>query len=138
MPLVVLLVMSGLGLIGMTYGTVRFWRDRRLLREGPRVPGEVVDLVVTRHTSGESYAPVVRFRTTDGTLVTSSAGRWRQTSFKPDGSQVTVVYDPSRPSRILVVPIGGTGTESVVVPFLVLVGLSAAIAGGGVYVFQTF
>ncbi|WP_327002702.1 DUF3592 domain-containing protein [Dactylosporangium sp. NBC_01737] len=132
--LVALVVMFSLGLTGMTFGTIRFWRDLRLLREGVRVPGEVIDLLVTEQTSGESYAPVVRFCTVDGAMVTSSAGRWRQTSFKPDSSQVSVVYDPSRPSRVLVVPTGATGTQSVVIPFAVLLVLSAAIAGGGLYV----
>jgi len=138
MPLLVLLVMSGLGLAGIGYGTVRFWRDRRLLRAGHRVPGEVVDLLVNKVKSGEIYTPVVRFHTADGTPVTSSPGRWRQAPFTPDGKPVTVVYDPSRPSRVLVVPDGGTGTQSVVIPFVTLLAVSAAVAIGGVYVFRTF
>ncbi|MEU3453145.1 DUF3592 domain-containing protein [Micromonospora sp. NPDC006766] len=137
-PLLVLLVMSGLGSAGIGYGTVRFWRDRRLLREGRRVPGEVVDLLVSKIRSGEIYTPVVRYHTTDGMLMTSSPGRWRQSPFTPDGNPVTVVYDPSRPSRILVVPDGGSGTESVVIPFVALLLVGAGVVIGGVYTFHTF
>ncbi|MFU8852433.1 DUF3592 domain-containing protein [Micromonospora sp. SL1-18] len=136
--LLVLLIMAGLGLTGIGYGTVRFWRDRRLLREGHRVPGEVVDLLVNKTKSGESYTPVVRFRTADGVPITSSPGRGRQAPFTPDGKPVTVVYDPSRPSRVLVVAGGGSGTQSVVVPFVTLLTVGAGLAIGGVYVFYTF
>ncbi|MFJ8581698.1 DUF3592 domain-containing protein [Micromonospora sp. NPDC093277] len=138
MSLLMLLIMSGLGLTGIGYATVRFWRDRRLLREGHRAPGEVVDLLVNKVKSGEIYTPVVRFHTADGVPVTSSPGRWRQAPFTPDGQPVTVVYDPSRPSRVLVVASGRTGTESVVVPFVALLVIGVALAIAGVYVFYTF
>ncbi|MEU2610410.1 DUF3592 domain-containing protein [Micromonospora sp. NPDC007271] len=135
-PLLVLLVMLGLALALIVSATVRFRRDRSLLREGTRVPGEVVDLLVHRSKSSASYTPVVRFRTADGALMTSSPGRWHQTFFTAPDSLVTVVYDPSRPARILVVPSGGTGTESMVVPLAVLLMVGVAVTASGVYVFQ--
>ncbi|MEU8260129.1 DUF3592 domain-containing protein [Micromonospora sp. NPDC048999] len=132
----VLLVLLGLALALIVSATVRFLRDRRLLREGHRVPGEVVDLLVHQSRSSASYTPVVRYCTADGVPMTSSPGRWHQTFFTAPASLVTVVYDPARPARILVAPSGGTGYEPMVVPLAVLLMVGTVVMISGAYVFH--
>lgn len=79
-----------------------FQRNRRLLREGHRVPGEIVDVRVRKTKSGESFTPIVRYRTRDGRELISSPGWWHQSSTSVPRGQLTVIYDEARPTRIMV------------------------------------
>ncbi|SCG36400.1 intein N-terminal splicing region [Micromonospora echinaurantiaca] len=135
MPTLLLAIMTVLGLSGASYAVVRFRRDLDLLRRGARVPGEVVELrPVTFGYGPRTYHPVVRFRTADGREVTATPGRWRQTPLSAAPGPVTVVHEPSRPSRVLV-EAPGIGTSSVVVPFVTLLGVSVIVlvVGGAVF-----
>lgn len=136
MPHLVLTIMASLGLAGMAYAAVRFWRDLVLLRRGVRVPGEVVELrPVTLGHGPRTYYPVVRYRTADHSVLTATPGRWRQTPLSAAPGPVTVVHEPSRPTRILVEAPGQAGTSSVVVPFVSLLAVSAAVLVAGIVVF---
>ncbi|MFD2767342.1 DUF3592 domain-containing protein [Micromonospora eburnea] len=133
----VLVVLGPLGVSGVVTAVVRLRRDLRLLDRGTRVPGEVVDL--RRATLGHgpvTYAPVVRFRTTDGRELTATPGRWRQTPLDGAPGPVTVIYDPARPSRILMEPATGGGTTSVVVPFVTFLVASVIVLVTGIVVSQ--
>ncbi|MET8254456.1 DUF3592 domain-containing protein [Micromonospora sp. NPDC005197] len=137
MPYLVLTIMASLGLAGMAYAAVRFWRDLGLLRRGVRVPGEVVELrPVTFGHGPRTYYPVVRYQTVDRSVVTATPGRWRQTPLSTAPGPVTVVHEPSRPTRILVESPALGGTSSVVVPFVSLFGVSATVLAVGIVVFS--
>lgn len=136
MPTLVLVIMSVLGLSGASYAVVRFRRDLDLLRRGARAPGEVVGLrPVTFGYGPRTYHPVVRFRAADGRELTATPGRWRQTPLSAAPGPVTVVHEPSRPTRILVEAPGIGGTSSVIVPFVTLLGVSVIVLVVGVAVF---
>ncbi|WP_422736762.1 DUF3592 domain-containing protein [Micromonospora sp. WMMD729] len=136
MPLVVLVIVAGLGLAGMAYALVRFRRDLALLRRGVRTPGEVVELrPVTRGNGPRTYYPVVRYRTSDGAVVTATPGRFRQTPLSAAPGPVTVVYEPERPNRILVESPSIVGRSSVLVPFVSLLTVSVVVLVVGVGIF---
>ncbi|MCX5067422.1 DUF3592 domain-containing protein [Micromonospora lupini] len=136
MPYLVLTIMASLGVAGMAYAVFRLWRDLGLLRRGVRVPGEVVELrPVTLGHGPRTYYPVVRYQPVDGSVVTATPGRWRQTPLSTAPGPVTVVHEPTRPTRILVEAPGQAGTSSVVVPFVSLLAVSVAVLVVGIVVF---
>ncbi|MET8528227.1 DUF3592 domain-containing protein [Micromonospora sp. NPDC005172] len=136
MPQVVLTILAGLGLAGMAYALVRFRRDLGLLRRGVRTPGEMVELrPVIRGNGPRTYYPVVRYRPTDGSVVTATPGRFRQTPLSAAPGPVTVVYEPERPNRILVESPSAAGTSSVLVPFVSLLTVSVVVLVVGIGVF---
>ncbi|MEU8184409.1 DUF3592 domain-containing protein [Micromonospora sp. NPDC049044] len=133
MPELVLTITAGLGLAGMAYAVVRFWRDLGLLRRGVRTPGEVVELrPINRGNGARTYYPIVRYRTADGATVTTTPGRWRQTPLSAAPGPVTVVYEPDRPRRILVESPIIKGRSSVLVPFVSLLIVSVVVLVTGI------
>ncbi|MEV4821187.1 DUF3592 domain-containing protein [Micromonospora sp. NPDC049274] len=136
MPYLVLTIMASLGVAGMAYAVGRFVRDLGLLRRGVRVPGEVVELrPVTLGQGPRTYYPVVRYQTVDGSVVTATPGRFRQTPLSAAPGPVTVVYEPANPTRILVEAADTGSTSSVVVTFVSLLAASVVVLVVGIVVF---
>lgn len=104
-PALLFAIAAGWAAVAVT----RYRAATRLVRTGPRVPGEIVDAHrLRRHNGPDSFSPVVRFRTLDGREITTRPGPW-QTATSVQGSQVTVIYDEAKPSRIAV---DGSGFEA--------------------------
>ena len=89
----------GLLFVGIGAWTVQ--AARRFLRTAQRVPGVVTDLRYSPGSADSSgiYYPVLRFTTRDGRQVDTTAMYGTNPPPARAGDQVTVLYDPQRPSR---------------------------------------
>ena len=100
---------------------LRYRTATTLLRTGRRVPGQIIDV---RPAGPGAFSPIVRFRTRDDHEVIARPHR-RQTTADVRGDRVTVVYDASRPTRIVVDGAGFSATDR-----RAQLQLTAGLAGG--------
>lgn len=71
---------------------------RRLARHGVRVPGVVTRLRWESSDNGGSHYPTLRFQTVDGAVVEVESDLGSSPAPARVGQQITVLYDPARPS----------------------------------------
>ncbi|MBL7252798.1 DUF3592 domain-containing protein [Paractinoplanes lichenicola] len=120
------------GLLAIVLGVRRRQRVRRLLADGERITA-VVDgnQRMSNPESGDTFRPVVRFRTREGREVrTALDGRASNVSHLTE-EPIDIVYDPADPKRAM--PVGERdGGMMAVVAGLVFFAFSV-----GAYVFVT-
>ncbi|MFI0355130.1 DUF3592 domain-containing protein [Actinomadura sp. 9N407] len=103
------LILFGLAFAAFGVHVIRI--GRRLRRFGHRVPGVVVRLRWDSNDhGGGNYYPVLRFRTRDGTEVTTESDLGSNPSPVRAGQPVAVIYDPEKPKRARLDGPGGSGT----------------------------
>ncbi|MDR7278410.1 DUF3592 domain-containing protein [Catenuloplanes atrovinosus] len=114
-------------------GVTRHRTATALVRTGRRVPGEIVDVRrVTSADGTEGFTPVVRFRTRNDHEVIAQPRRG-QTAATVRGNRVTVIYDESRPTRIMVDGAGFvTGDRRAALRLAAHLAAGAVLAGAAV------
>ncbi|HSV52810.1 MAG TPA: DUF3592 domain-containing protein [Burkholderiaceae bacterium] len=95
-------VFCGVGLFAQGVALVLVRRSVRLLRAEGRAQGRVVrsaEEMVPSSSGGSRryYFPVVEFKTSQGESITFQSGTGRGAA-TPPGTEVTVLFDPERPS----------------------------------------
>ena len=102
-----------IALVAAVLGIAATWNASALYRSGARTEGKVTEIRAGRYTDQEevvlrggrewrrnvertTYAPVVRFTTTDGREIEFFGRGGSGTSYR-EGDRVTVAYDPARP-----------------------------------------
>lgn len=103
--------------IGGPHAVWSGWRvikeARRLREQGVRVPGVVVRLTFSpsRGTDpGGTYSPVLRFRTAEGQDMETESDVGTSPAPAREGDQVTVIYDPQKPTLARIDSMSGRGT----------------------------
>jgi hypothetical protein len=134
-------IFLGIGLLTLTIGVFFGLHTRRLLKQGVRAPGVVVENVVEEradydrddhsHTISRTYRPKVRFRSQNGEEVVfvSHAG-FGQAAYR-QGEAVEVLYDPADPHSA---EINGFWSLWLGPTLIGLIGLVPLLVGVGIWV----
>lgn len=103
--------------------------DLRLLRDGPRAEGRVLDKSVVRASDGDSdFVVRYEFALPSGERLRGERGLPRSAwDALRKGGAVTVVYDAARPQRHF--PLGGGVTSTTVTVFVSALGGTLAVFG---------
>lgn len=105
--------------VALVIGVMVLWNTVELYNAGTRTEGTVLEIRRSQHTEDEyvprpdgseyrrtversSYAPVIRFATTDGREIEFHGRGGSGTAFA-EGDRVTVIYDPANPIRARIV-----------------------------------
>lgn len=122
---------------GAVFAAAGLWffaATRYRMRRWLRAPAEVVD--IDGHYDAEggwTYAPVVSFRTADGSEVRARPEGWAARALVPrPGKQVRVFYHPARPqSSVMIDSFMGRGDLAMILCLIVGGGILAAQAYHG-------
>jgi hypothetical protein len=82
----------------------KLYTPRDINEVGIRTTGVVVGYAETTEQDGTVYAPVIEFRTPDGTLVTWPSESYSNPPGYRLGERVTILYDPQSPDRARIIP----------------------------------
>ncbi|GIH64616.1 MULTISPECIES: DUF3592 domain-containing protein [Microbispora] len=130
------LILSGLGLVFGLIGGGITMNAREFRRRAQRTRGLVVGLRASRSDDGTSYYPTIRFTTLYGQQVEAETTYGSNPPPARPGEEVTVLYDPARPTRIRIDSAAGSGT--LLGGIFLAVGIVLFTAGAGVALAQTF
>ncbi|XVQ89813.1 DUF3592 domain-containing protein [Microbispora siamensis] len=130
------LILSGLGLVFGLIGGGITMNAREFRRRAQRTRGLVVGLRASRSDDGTSYYPTIRFTTIYGQQVEAETTYGSNPPPARPGEEVTVLYDPARPTRIRIDSAAGSGT--LLGGIFLAVGIVLFTAGAGVALAQTF
>jgi hypothetical protein len=130
------LILSGLGLVFGLIGGGIVMNAREFRRRAQRTRGLVVGLRASRSDDGTSYYPTIRFTTIYGQQVEAETTYGSNPPPARPGEEVTVLYDPARPTRIRIDSAAGSGT--LLGGIFLAVGIVLFTAGAGVALAQTF
>jgi len=107
------LLCTGVGLLFVFLGIRTLRSSRRFRSRALRAPGVVTDVryeVVGTDADSGMWFPVLRFATADGRTVDTTAMYGRSPAPARRGDVVSVLYDPTDPTRAAIDgPIGGGG-----------------------------
>ncbi|WP_182902246.1 DUF3592 domain-containing protein [Microbispora sp. H10830] len=130
------LILSGLGLVFGLIGGGITMNAREFRRRAQRSRGLVVGLRASRSDDGTTYYPTIRFTTVYGQQVEAETTYGSNPPPARPGEEVTVLYDPARPTRIRIDSAAGSGT--LLGGIFLTVGIVLFTAGAGVALAQTF
>lgn len=130
------LILSGLGLVFGLIGGGITMNAREFRRRAQRSRGLVVGLRASRSDDGTTYYPTIRFTTVYGQQVEAETTYGSNPPPARPGEEVTVLYDPARPTRIRIDSAAGRGT--LLGGIFLAVGIILFTAGAGVALAQTF
>ncbi|GLX09731.1 DUF3592 domain-containing protein [Microbispora sp. NBRC 16548] len=130
------LILSGLGLVFGLIGGGITMNAREFRRRAQRSRGLVVGLRASRSDDGTSYYPTIRFTTVYGQQVEAETTYGSNPPPARPGEEVTVLYDPARPTRIRIDSAAGSG--ALLGGIFLTVGIVLFTAGAGVALAQTF
>ncbi|MEU6431187.1 DUF3592 domain-containing protein [Microbispora sp. NPDC046973] len=130
------LILSGLGLVFGLIGGGILMNAREFRRRAQRTRGLVVGLRASRSDDGVSYYPTIRFTTLYGQQVEAETTYGSNPPPARPGEEVTVLYDPARPTRIRIDSAAGSGT--LLGGIFLAVGIVLFTAGAGVALAQAF
>ncbi|MEV1203558.1 DUF3592 domain-containing protein [Microbispora rosea] len=130
------LILSGIGLVFGLIGGGITMNAREFRRRAQRARGLVVGLRASRSDDGTSYYPTIRFTTVYGQQVEAETTFGSNPPPARPGEEVTVLYDPARPTRIRIDSAAGSGT--LLGGIFLAVGIILFTAGAGVALAQTF
>ncbi|MEV4295293.1 DUF3592 domain-containing protein [Microbispora rosea] len=130
------LILSGIGLVFGLIGGGITMNAREFRRRAQRAHGLVVGLRASRSDDGTSYYPTIRFTTVYGQQVEAETTFGSNPPPARPGEEVTVLYDPARPTRIRIDSAAGSGT--LLGGIFLAVGIVLFTAGAGVALAQTF
>ncbi|GIH48444.1 Protein of unknown function [Microbispora rosea] len=130
------LILSGIGLVFGLIGGGITMNAREFRRRAQRARGLVVGLRASRSDDGTSYYPTIRFTTVYGQQVEAETTFGSNPPPARPGEEVTVLYDPARPTRIRIDSAAGSGT--LLGGIFLAVGIVLFTAGAGVALAQTF
>ncbi|MEU7887721.1 DUF3592 domain-containing protein [Microbispora bryophytorum] len=130
------LILSGLGLVFGLIGGGITMNAREFRRRAQRTRGLVVGLRASRSDDGTSYYPTIRFTTVYGQQVEAETTYGSNPPPARPGEEVTVLYDPARPTRIRLDSAAGSG--ALLGGIFLAVGVALFTAGAGVVLVQTF
>ncbi|MGI5158245.1 DUF3592 domain-containing protein [Microbispora sp. CA-102843] len=130
------LILAGLGLVFGLIGGGITMNAREFRRRAQRTRGLVVGLRASRSDDGTSYYPTIRFTTMYGQQVEAETTYGSNPPPARPGEEVTVLYDPARPTRIRIDSAAGNGT--LLGGIFLAVGIVLFTAGAGVALAQTF
>ncbi|MEU7913815.1 DUF3592 domain-containing protein [Microbispora bryophytorum] len=130
------LILSGLGLVFGLIGGGITMNAREFRRRAQRTRGLVVGLRASRSDDGTSYYPTIRFTTVYGQQVEAETTYGSNPPPARPGEEVTVLYDPARPTRIRLDSAAGSG--ALLGGIFLAVGVALFTAGAGVALVQTF
>lgn len=134
-------MIAGIGMF-VAFGMMSYREGRHhlgLARSGYRVPGRVVGVAreyrgssggrLSRGRGEWSVVPAVRYVTLDGESVVS-APRWvqRQPARRPLPTEVTVIYDPGEPRRMMIEHPGYV-SDPMTIALAALVGVAVSALG---------
>jgi type II secretory pathway pseudopilin PulG len=97
----VVIVLFIIGLAALLFGMVRSSEKRRLLNEGIRVDGVILQLINDGNSTSPTYFPVVKFKTEQNDWVTERYKIGGNKYLYKEGDAVRVIYDPLNPGRFL-------------------------------------
>ncbi|WP_169984425.1 DUF3592 domain-containing protein [Microbispora sp. H10836] len=130
------LILSGIGLLFGLIGGGITMNAREFRRRAQRTRGLVVGLRASRSDDGTVYYPTIRFTTMYGQQVEAETAYGSNPPPARPGEEVTVLYDPAKPTRIRIDSAAGSGT--LLGGVFLAVGIVLFAAGAGVALAQTF
>jgi len=129
------LILAGLGLVFGLIGGGITRNAREFRRRAQRTRGLVVGLRASRATDGTVYYPAIRFTTIYGQQVEAETTYGSNPPPARPGQEVTVLYDPARPTRIRIDSAAGNGM--LLGGIFLAVGIVLFTVGAGVALAQT-
>jgi hypothetical protein len=90
------------GLLFFAIGSGLTYRQRNLETQGMEAPGVVVALDESSGSDGSTYAPVVRFSTSNGQRVEFTTSYYSSPPDYEVGESVTVIYRPEQPEKAVI------------------------------------
>ncbi|RFS18529.1 DUF3592 domain-containing protein [Emticicia sp. C21] len=97
-------LVTGLGLIYITYKFFKLSLDFRKLREsGTKARGTITDVDITEGENGKTYFPIVQFRTYTGVEIIGKTLRgYKEKDYQSSLKEVEVIYLESNPKKFII------------------------------------
>lgn len=87
------------GIIGL-FATVSLYTVTQMqLQSWISTEGEVVSLLESNDSDGESYAPVIQYQDKNGNSYRFESSHYSSAIYYPVGAGVTMLYNPSKPNE---------------------------------------
>jgi hypothetical protein len=128
-------VIFPVGILMLLGATYLYFDTRAWLKRSVEAQGSVIEMVAVRdrETGSLTFAPLIRFQTTDGKMVEFRSTFQSNPPAYTVGQTVPVLYDPDRPNSAAIVSLfsiwGVTIILSAVGAIFLVVGIGAIVVG---------